>query len=304
MEPAKVIWMDGKLVPWDDAKVHILTHSLHYGSGVFEGIRCYMTSRGPAIFRLTDHLKRLHESAHILMMDIPYSIEQLTTAVKDTVRENDLGECYIRPLVHRGYGHMGINPLNSPVVVSISVWKWGAYLGEEGVTKGIRAKISSYHRNHINCVPVKAKATGNYLNGILAKMEALKDGYHEAIMLDTEGNISEGTGENLFVVYHGRVKTVDERSILLGITRDSVMTLCGDTGKPVHETTLTRGQLYSAEEAFFTGTAAEITPIREVDHRKIGTGSPGPITKEVQERYAAVVRGQDPKYHHWCEWVD
>ena len=303
MEEAKVIWMDGKLVPWNEAKIHVLSHSLHYGSGVFEGLRCYKTDKGPAIFRLKDHLRRLYESAHIMMMEIPFSPEQLLAAVKETVRANGMEECYVRPLVHRGYGQLGINPLKCPVNVSISVWKWGAYLGEEGLTRGIRAKVSSFSRSHVNTLATKAKATGNYLNAVMAKMEAIRDGYDEAVMLDTDGNLSEGTGENLFLVDHGKIKTVAARTILLGITRETVMTLLEDSGQPVREAILTRDQLYSADEAFFTGTAAEVTPIREVDHRKIGKGSPGPLTKDVQEKYFDVVHGRNPKYHHWCDWV-
>jgi branched-chain amino acid aminotransferase len=303
VESAKVIWMDGKMVPWDDARIHILSHSLHYGSGVFEGIRCYDTPQGPAVFRLKDHVRRLYESAHIMMMKIPFTAEELSGAVRETIRANGMRECYIRPLVHRGYGTLGVNPLNCPVVVSIAVWKWGAYLGEEGLTHGIRAKVSSFCRSHVNTLATKAKATGNYLNAIMAKMEALKDGYDEAILLDTDGNLSEGSGENLFIVDRGRVKTVAERTILLGVTRETVMTLLADAGRPVQESMLTRDQLYAADEAFFTGTAAEITPIREVDHRSIGRVSPGPITREIQEQFFAVVHGKEPRYHHWCDWV-
>jgi branched-chain amino acid aminotransferase len=303
VEKEKFIWMDGKLVPWDQAQVHVLTHTLHYGSGVFEGMRCYDTERGPAVFRMREHLQRLYDSAHILMMDIPYSLDEMAEAVKETIRANELRECYIRPLVHRGYGMMGVNPLNSPVVVSIAVWKWGAYLGEEGLTRGIRVKISSFCRSHIQSLPTKAKATGNYLNSIMAKMEALKDGYNEALLLDTEGCISEGSGENVFVVIRGRIYTPGPKTILMGITRDTILNVLGDTGKPVIEATLTRDQLYMADEAFFTGTAAELTPIREVDHRTIGKGGRGPITHEVQKKYFEIVRGKDPKYRDWCELV-
>jgi len=298
------IWFNGKLVDWKDAKIHILTHALHYGSGVFEGIRCYNTDRGPAVFRLKEHMKRLANSAKIYMKEIPYSVDELCKATKDVIKANKLNECYIRPIAYRGYGEMGLNPLQAPVDVAIAVWPWGTYLGEEGLKNGIRAKISSFHRISPNILPSGAKASGQYINSILAKLEALDVGYDEAIMLDHRGFISEGPGENLFMVKDGIIYTPPEHaSILAGITRDSVIKIARDLGYQVKERDITRGMLYLAEEVMFTGTAAELTPVREVDARKIGDGKPGPITKKLQDRFFDTVRGKVREYKEWLDWV-
>ncbi len=296
------IWMDGELVAWEDAKVHVLTHSLHYGSGVFEGIRAYTTSRGPAVFRLTEHIDRLFASASIFMIDIPFTPAELVEAVKDTVRVNGLDACYIRPIVYLGYGEMGLNPLPCPVNVTIAVWPWGTYLGDEGLRRGVRLKVSSWQRHDPNAVPVAAKGTGMYVNSSLAKVEALKAGYDEAILLSPQGYVSECTGENLFVVKHGRLLTPPVAAgALEGITQDTVVTIARDQGYEVAEANLLRTDLYLAEEAFLTGTAAEVVPIRSVDDREIG--APGPITKAVQETYFATVRGEVDRYKDWLDYV-
>jgi len=297
------IWMDGELVAWDEAKVHVLTHSLHYGSGVFEGIRAYATDRGAAVFRLTEHINRLFASAGIFMIDIPFTPAELVDAVKETVRVNGLDACYIRPIAFLGYGEMGLNPLPCPVNVSIAVWPWGTYLGDEGLLRGVRMKISSWQRHDPNAVPVAAKGTGMYVNSSLAKVEALKAGYDEAILLSPQGYVSECTGENLFVVKHGRLLTPPvSAGALEGITQDTVVTIARDLGYEVAEANLLRTDLYLAEEAFLTGTAAEVVPIRSVDDREIG--APGPITKAVQETYFATVRGEVDRYKDWLEHVD
>ena len=296
------IWMDGELVDWDDATVHILTHSLHYGSGVFEGIRAYATAQGPAVFRLTDHITRLFDSAKVYLIDMPYSVDDLVGAVKETVRVNALDSCYIRPLVYLGYGEMGLNPLPSPVRVSIAVWPWGTYLGDEGLRNGVRCKISSWQRHDPNAVPVASKGTGMYGNSSLAKVEALKAGYDEAILLSPQGYVSECTGENLFVVKHGRLLTPPTSAgALEGITQHSVVTIARDLGYEVAEANLLRTDLYLAEEAFLTGTAAEVVPIRSVDDREIGP--PGPITVSIQETYFAAVRGEADRYKDWLDYV-
>jgi len=296
------IWMDGGLVDWDDANVHILTHSLHYGSGVFEGIRAYATDRGPAVFRLTEHIARLFDSAKVYLIDIPYSVETLVEAVKETVRVNGVESCYIRPIAYLGYGEMGLNPLPCPVQVSIAVWPWGTYLGDEGLRNGVRCKISSWQRHDPNAVPVASKGTGMYGNSSLAKVEALKAGYDEAILLSPQGYVSECTGENLFVVKHGRLLTPPTSAgALEGITQHSVMTIARDLGYEVGEANLLRTDLYLAEEAFLTGTAAEVVPIRSVDDREIGP--PGPITKAIQETYFATVRGEVDRYKDWLDYV-
>jgi len=296
------IWMDGELVAWDEAKVHVLTHSLHYGSGVFEGIRAYSTAQGPAVFRLTEHIDRLFASASIFLIDIPFTPAQLVAAVKDTVRVNGLAACYIRPIVYLGYGEMGLNPLPCPVNVSIAVWPWGTYLGDEGLRRGVRMKISSWQRHDPNAVPVAAKATGMYINSSLAKVEAIKAGYDEAILLSPQGYVSECTGENLFVVKHGRLLTPPVAAgALEGITQDAVVTIARDLGYEVAESNLLRTDLYLAEEAFLTGTAAEVVPIRSVDDREIG--APGPITKAVQDMYFAAVRGEVDRYKDWLDHV-
>ena len=296
------IWMNGKLVDWKDAKIHVLAHGLHYGSGVFEGIRCYGTEKGPAVFRLAEHMDRLEDSAAMYMKKIPYTASELCRATKELIKANKLNECYIRPIVYRGYGEMGLNPLKAPVEVAIAAWKWGSYLGEDGLKNGIRAKISSFQRIAPNILPSGAKGTGQYLNSILAKLEAIDVGYDEAILLDNRGFISEGPGENIFMVKNGVICTPPEHaSILTGITRDSAMKIAEDLGYEVRETDITRGMLYLADEAFFTGSAAEITPIRMIDGREIG--KPGPVTKAIQERYFDAVHGRDGKYACWLDYV-
>jgi branched-chain amino acid aminotransferase len=298
------IWMDGELVPWDEAKVHVLTHSLHYGCGVFEGIRAYATDRGPAVFRLTDHMVRLFNSARIFMIDIPFALDQLVEATKETVRVNQLDACYIRPLVYLGYGEMGLNPLPCPVQVSIAVWPWGAYLGDEGIAKGVRMKISSWQRHDPNAMPPAAKGTGMYINSSMAKVEALKAGYDEAIMLSPQGYVSECTGENIFVVRGGRIITPPvSAGALEGITQSSVFAIARDEGIDVEVGHILRSDLYTAEEAFLSGTAAEIVPIQSVDDRVVGSGEPGPLTRRIQEVYFAAVRGQVDRYKDWNEYV-
>ncbi len=300
--PTKYIWMDGQLVEWEKATVHVLTHTLHYGSGVFEGIRAYETKKGPAVFRLTDHIQRLKRSAKIYMIDLPYGVDQIIEATKETVRANELKSCYIRPIVYHGYGEMGLNPLVAPVNVAIISWVWGAYLGEDGITKGVRTKISSWRRYDHNNLPPAAKATGQYLNSGLAKVEAIKSGYDEAIMLNSEGYIADATGENVFVVRDGVLLTPPlSAGPLGGITRDSIMTIARDLGIGVHETNLVRTDLYTADEAFMTGTAAELVPIRSVDERDLG--DPGAVTKKIQEIFFASVRGEVEKYSDWNEYV-
>jgi branched-chain amino acid aminotransferase len=302
LQKVESIWMDGKLVAWDDAKVHILTHTMHYGSGVFEGVRAYATSQGPAVFRLTDHIHRLFRSAKVYLIDVPYSPEQLIEGVKETIRANGLDACYIRPIVYLGYGEMGLNPLPCPVNVSIAVWPWGTYLGDEGLKRGVRMKISTWQRHDPNAVPVAAKGIGMYVNSSMAKVEALKAGYDEAILLSPQGYVSECTGENLFIVKNGRLLTPPvSAGALEGITQDSVVTIARDLGVEVHETNILRTDLYLAEEAFLTGTAAEVVPIRSVDDREIG--EPGPITRAIQETYFATVRGEDDRYKNWLEYV-
>jgi len=302
IEKTQKIWMDGDLVDWDEAKIHVLTHTLHYGSGVFEGVRAYPTSRGPAVFRLTDHMRRLHDSAMLLHMDIPFSVEELVAATKETIRVNEVESCYIRPLAYLGYGEMGLNPLPCTVNVSIAVWPWGTYLGDEGVKRGVRMKISTWRRMDPNINPVAAKGTGIYINSSLAKVEALHGGYDEAILLNTSGSVAEATGENVFVVKDGVLVTPPlSAGALDGITRDSVITIARDFGYEVREETLLRTDLYLADEAFLCGTAAEIVPIREVDDREIG--DPGEITRKIQETYFATVHGQVEKYADWLEYA-
>jgi len=296
------IWFNGKLVDWDKAQVHVLTHALHYGSGVFEGIRCYKTAKGPAVFRLREHVERLFQSARLYYMDVPYSVEEVMQAIKDTIKANRIDACYIRPIVFRGYGEMGLNPLNAPVDVAVAVWPWGTYLGEEGLKNGIRVMISNVERFNSNVIPTRAKATGQYINSILAKVQALKAGYEEAILLDNRGLVSEGPGENIFLVKAGRLYTPAEHaSLLMGITRESVIRLAEDLGIEVVETDVDRGMLYTADEVFFTGTAAEVTPIREIDGHVIG--KPGPVTKSIQKRFFEVVAGSDKSFEHWLARV-
>ena len=300
MQTTEYIWFDGKMVPSDQARVHVLTHALHYGSAIFEGIRAYACADGSsAVFRLEDHCKRLLNSAKILRMEVPYNAEQLAKACVETLQANKLKEGSIRPLSFVGYGEMGVYPGNNPVQTIVAAWPWGAYLGPEALEKGIRIKTSSFARSHVNTSMSKAKASGNYINSILAKVEAKEDGYDEAIMLDTNGFVSEATGENVFIVRDGIIKTTPWTSILGGITRDSIMALARDLGYTVEEQQFTRDEFYIADEAFFSGTAAEITPIRELDHRQIGVGHAGPVTKHLQQEFFKIVKGQNPKYASW-----
>ncbi len=299
------IWMDGELVDWHDANVHVLSHALHYGSGVFEGIRAYATDRGPAVWHLDEHLHRLRRSAKLYHIDVPYSQEALAEAVKDTIRANGLDSCYIRPLVMRGYGEMGVNPLEAPIDVIVAVWPWGAYLGDEALERGVRIKVSSWRRNAQNSLPAAAKATGQYINSVLAKVESLKAGYDEAIMLNDHGFVTDGSGENIFVVRKGILLTPPTQAGSLdGITRETVMILAREAGYEVREENMVRTDLYNADECFFTGTAAEITPIREIDDRVVGEGHRGPITKELQSAFFAAVRGEDPKHLDWLTYVN
>jgi branched-chain amino acid aminotransferase len=305
IEAAKKIWMDGNLVDWEDARIHILSHIVQYGTGVFEGIRAYETPRGPAVFRLNDHLKRLSRSAALYRISIPYSLEELAAAVKDTIRANELQSCYIRPLAYHGYGEMGVNLLSSPVNVAIAAWPWGAYLGEESCEVGVRLKVSSWRRHDPNIVPPAAKATGQYINSALAKAEAIEAGYDEAIMLNPNGMVADGSGENLFAIRDGVLLTPPEHAgILLGVTRDSVMKIAGDLGYEVRQRPLVRSDLYIADEVFLCGTAAEIVPVREVDDRPVGPGARGPITKELQGVYDEAVRGRDERYTSWNDHVN
>jgi branched-chain amino acid aminotransferase len=299
--------MDGELVAWEDARVHILTHSLHYGSGVFEGIRAYPTESGVAVFRLADHIHRLFASAKVFMIEVPFTPEELVEATRAVVRENHLDQgCYLRPLVYLGYGEMGLNPLPCPVSVSIAAWPWGSYLGDDGVANGIRLKISSWQRHDPNAVPTAAKGTGMYVNSSLAKVEALKAGYDEALLLAPDGRVSECTGENVFIVKGGRLVTppTSESGALAGITQHSVETIAADLGVEVAHEALIRTDLYTAEEAFLTGTAAEVVPIREVDDRVVGEGRPGPITQKIQQTYFAAVRGELDRYKDWLDYVE
>jgi branched-chain amino acid aminotransferase len=298
------VWLDGRFVPWDEANVHILTHSLHYGLAVFEGIRCYRCDDGrSAVFRLREHMTRLYRSAHIMQLAVPFAQDAVEKAVLDALRVNRLPEGYIRPLVFLGEGAMGLLPRDNPVRVAIAVWKWGAYLGEEGLERGIRAKVSSYTRHHPNVSMTKSKTAGDYVNSILAKREVTKLGYDEAIMLDTNGLVSEASGENVFIVRDGALKTPPLPSVLEGITRDAVIRIARDKGIPVIEQPMTRDELYVADEAFLTGTAAELTPIREVDDRAIGAGSRGPVTRTLQTTFFDAVRGRDRKYESWLSYV-
>ena len=303
MEATKKIWMDGAFVDWDKAQVHVLSHTLHYGLGVFEGIRCYDTAAGPAIFRLPEHIDRLFNSAHIAGLKMPFSRDEIGQAIVDTVKVNEVRECYIRPLVYLGYGELGINNSHCPVCVSIAVWPWGAYLGEGALADGIRVCISSYTRHHVNVMMTKAKVVGNYANSQLAKMEAIHAGFDEAIMLDVQGNVGEGSGENIFIVRDGLLKTPPLTAILEGITRNSVIDLAHHMGLTVRETVFSRDELYIADEVFFTGTAAELTPIREVDNRVIGNGFPGPITHKLQQAFFRIVQGKDDAFKSWLTLI-
>ena len=300
LQKTEYIWFDGKMVPWDQAQVHVLTHGLHYGSGVFEGIRAYSCADGTsAVFRLPEHARRLINSGKILNIDIPFTAEEIEKAILDTLVANKLPEGYVRPLSFVGYGNMGVYPGDNPVNTIIAVWPWGAYLGAEALEMGIRVKTSSFARTHVNTLLSKAKAAGNYVNSILAKVEVKQDGYDEALMLDTSGYVSEATGENIFIVRGNIIKTPPLTSVLDGITRNSIITIARDLGYTVEEQLFTRDEVYIADEAFFSGTAAELTPIREVDNRTIGAGKAGPVTKTLQAAYFDAVKGKDPKYAHW-----
>jgi branched-chain amino acid aminotransferase len=302
VDKLKSIWMDGKLVDWDEAQVHVRTHSLHYGLAAFEGIRAYELSDGrSAIFRLRDHIRRLADSCHIAQMNLPHTIEEISEGCKATLVANDLKAGYLRPVAYIGAGVMGVHPQDNPIRVFIAAWKWGAYLGEEALGKGIRAKISSYTRFQPNTIMTRAKLTGNYATGILAKREAKALGFDEAIMMDTDGFCAEGSGENLFIVRDGRIKTAPLTCVLPGITRDTIMRLARENGLEVEEQRFSRDEMYIADEAFFTGTAAEVTPIREVDGRSIGTGKPGPITLKLQEKFFEVVRGRNANHSAWLD---
>jgi branched-chain amino acid aminotransferase len=297
------IWMDGQFVPWRDAKIHVLTHTLHYGMGVFEGVRAYKTDSGSAIFRLKEHTQRLLNSAKIFQMKVPYDAATLADAQCEVVRRNNLESCYLRPLVWIGSEKMGIRAIDNTIHCAIAAWPWGAYLGEEGLSKGIRVKTSSFARHHVNVSLVRAKACGYYINSILANQEVTANGYDEALLLDTEGYVSEGAGENVFIVRGGKIYTPDLASCLDGITRDAVLTMAQDMGIQVVEKRITRDEMYCADEAFFSGTAAEITPIRELDDRTIGAGSRGPITEKLQSLFFDVVSGKAPAYRHWITQI-
>lgn len=294
-----LIWLDGKMVDWRDARLHVLTHSLHYGMSVFEGVRAYKTDAGTAVFRLPEHTRRLFNSAKIFQMEIPFSAEQIMQAQKDVVRQNKLDSAYIRPIAWIGSEKLGVSPIGNTIHVSIAAWHWGAYLGEDGLTKGIRVKTSSFSRHHVNVSLVRAKASGYYINSILANREVTRHGYDEALLLDTDGYVSEGAGENVFIVREGVLYTPDLASCLDGITRNSVITMAKDLGIEVREKRITRDEMYCADEAFFTGTAAEITPIRELDDRQIGAGQRGPVTERLQNLFFEIVAGRNAKYKNW-----
>ncbi len=298
-----MIWYDGDLVPWRQANTHVLTHSLHYGLSVFEGERAYKTAEGPAIFRLQEHTDRLFNSAHIYLMKIPYTREQIMQATTEVVRVNQLESCYIRPIAFYGSEKMGVSPRGAAVHVAIAAWPWGAYLGEEGMEKGIRVKTASFARHHVNVTMARAKFSATYANSILANMEATTDGYDEALLLDVDGFVAEGAGENVFIIKDGVIYEPELTSALIGITRSTIIALAKDMGLEVRAKRLTRDDLYIADECFFTGTAAEVTPVRELDNRTIGAGCRGPITTELQKRYFDVVYGRNPKYEAWLTRV-
>ena len=298
------IWMNGQWVAWDDAQIHVLSHVAHYGSSVFEGIRCYKTAAGPAIFRLEEHIDRLFFSARVYRMEIPYTRAQLMAACEEAVSINGLDECYIRPLVYRGYNHVGVDPTGTPIDVAIAAYPWGKYLGQEALARGVAVKVGSWARMAPNTLPAMAKAGGNYLNSQLLRMEANVDGYAEAIALDVHGQISEGSGENLFLVYKGEILTpAANASILLGITRDTVFTLATELGYRVREASMPREMLYLADELFFSGTAVEVTPITSVDRITVGKGERGPVTKAVQDAFFGIVRGEQADRHRWLHAV-
>lgn len=294
--------MNGELVDWENATVHVLSHALHYGTGVFEGIRCYETSQGPAVFRLREHLERLHRSGKIFMMEVPFSVDEMVSATHELIKINKLQSCYVRPIAFRGYGEVGVNPEANPVDVTIAVWSWGAYLGEDALRNGVRMTISSWRRHDPNIIPPAAKVTGAYINSVAAKQEAVHKGFDEAIMLNSQGFVAEATGENIFVVRDGEIFTPPlAAGSLGGITRDTVTRIAADLGNPVTEMQIQRSDLYLADEIFCCGTAAEVTPVREIDGRVIGP--PGPVTQEIQSKYFSIVRGEDEKYFEWLDFV-
>jgi branched-chain amino acid aminotransferase len=302
---SELIWQNGEFVAWEDAKVHVLTHGLHYGTGVFEGIRCYETDRGPGIFRHVDHLDRLERSAKLYYMDLPYSVEQMRAATHELVARNGLSSCYIRPIAFRGYGQMGVNPLEAPVEVAIALWQWGAYLGDDGKTNGIRAKVSSWERISPRSLIPHAKASGQYLNSALAKIESLKAGYDEAILLDDHGHVCEGSGENIYIVSDGVIITPPQTaSILDGISRRSLLTIARDLGYPTLERDIARAELYLADEVFLTGTAAELVPVREIDDHAIGNGKPGEITTVLGSAFDDALHGRTERYRDWLDIVE
>ncbi|HDZ62274.1 MAG TPA: branched-chain amino acid transaminase [Nitrospirae bacterium] len=305
IKESKKIWMDGKFVNWADAKIHVLTHTLHYGLGAFEGLRCYNTPKGPAIFKLQEHVDRLFDSCHILQIKPTFTPDDIRQAIIDSVKINGLKECYIRPVVYVGYGAMGIYAKGNPINTAIAVWPWGAYLGEAGIKNGIRVKISSFTRHHVNVTMTKSKTCGDYVNSILANREAVSCGYDEALLLDTHGYVAEGSGQNVFIVRKGVLKTSPLTSTLEGITRNSIIQLANDLKMKVQEVNFTRDELYTASEAFFTGTAAEVTPIKEVDERIIGSGRPGPITKKIQKLFFDIVKGRAKAktYNSWLTYI-
>jgi branched-chain amino acid aminotransferase len=304
VEQADLIWHNGELVAWEDAKVHVLTHGLHYGTGVFEGERCYDTAQGPAIFRHRDHLQRLFHSSELYYMPIPYTLDELRTATHELIAANELRECYIRPIAFRGYGQMGLNPLEAPVEVSIAVWPWGAYLGEEGKARGVRAKVSSWRRISGDSLIPHAKASGQYLNSVLAKIESIKGGYQEAILLDARGFVCEGSGENIYAVRDGTVITPPQTAgILDGINRRSILQIAADLEIPVVERDVARAELTLADEVFLSGTAAELVPVSEIDDHRIGSGEPGPITRRLQQVFDDALHGRDPRYQGWLDVV-
>ncbi len=304
VDPTDLIWMNGEFVAWEDAKVHVLTHGLHYGTGVFEGVRCYDTELGPAVFRNADHVERLFRSAELYYMPIPYSAEQLRSATLELVARNGLRSCYIRPIVYRGYGTMGLNPLDATVDVTIACWEWGSYLGEDGKNNGVRAKVSSWRRISSDSLIPHAKASGQYLNSVLAKVDSVKSGYDEAILLDDDGHVCEGTGENIYVVREGEIATPGQHnSILDGITRRSVIQIAQDLGYTVVERDVARAEMYLADEVFLSGTAAELVPVREIDDHPVGTGKPGEITRVLQSAFDDAIHGRCERYREWLDVV-
>jgi branched-chain amino acid aminotransferase len=304
VEPTDLIWMNGEFVAWEDAKVHVLTHGLHYGTGVFDSMRCYDTQLGPAVFRNGEHIDRLLRSAELYYMPVPYSAEQLRKATLELVARNGLRSCYIRPIVNRGYGQMGLNPLDAPVDVTIACWEWGSYLGEAGMQHGVRAKVSSWRRISPDSLIPHAKASGQYLNSVLAKIESMKSGYEEAILLDDTGRVCEGTGENLYVVRDGTIATPGQHnSILDGITRRSIIQIARDLGYTVVERDVARAELYLADEVFMSGTAAEVVPVREIDDHAIGTGEPGEVTRVLQKAFDDAIHGRTERYREWLDVV-